>query len=427
MSTAPSAGATPARSSIRRASRRASGTPRVWIPTSATSSSSGLPSMISWAMRERVRPSPSASRRVLPLYGRVRAHPTPFRPRWTGLKGYVPEATVAAPPDARRSGRRPGSLGRHVGADSGRVPRGHPRRVRDEVGQVLAAPRSPRRAVESSGCLLRLEDGDRREHAVAGVDDPVPLEARLVARSCGANSSTARRAPLGSSTPWYLRMTVCIVPPPVGTRQIRAAMADNTRRVRTLRERPTETGPGARGALEDRAGSTRSRWTARDVEELGTRSHVGATASRLFDGFPSASYGARAPRAERGPLGVRLHDAGPGADRGLVDGDEPLDVAAARAGTTRPLRQGGARSRSTPRTPGAPGASAPPTRSPRGCGEVALVDRGAAIGARPNVLQHAARRERAAPRRARRRVCDARSRIPPTCRESTRARSTSTS
>jgi hypothetical protein len=23
------------------------------------------------------------------LYGRVRLHPTPFRPRWTGLKGFV--------------------------------------------------------------------------------------------------------------------------------------------------------------------------------------------------------------------------------------------------------------------------------------------------------------------------------------------------
>ena len=60
---------TPARSSIRRASRCASGTPRVWIPTSATSSSSGLPSMISWAILERVLSSPSASRRDLPCTG----------------------------------------------------------------------------------------------------------------------------------------------------------------------------------------------------------------------------------------------------------------------------------------------------------------------------------------------------------------------
>ena len=58
--------ATQARSSIRRARRRASGTPRVWIPTSATSSSAGLPSMISWAILERVLPSPSASRRIFP-------------------------------------------------------------------------------------------------------------------------------------------------------------------------------------------------------------------------------------------------------------------------------------------------------------------------------------------------------------------------
>ena len=42
MSTAPTGSSTPARSSTRRRSRWASGTPRVWMPTSATSSSSGF-------------------------------------------------------------------------------------------------------------------------------------------------------------------------------------------------------------------------------------------------------------------------------------------------------------------------------------------------------------------------------------------------
>src|SRR5947209_2039225 len=55
MSTAPRSGESPARSSISRASRWASGTPRVWMPTSAISSSDGFASMISWAIRESVR------------------------------------------------------------------------------------------------------------------------------------------------------------------------------------------------------------------------------------------------------------------------------------------------------------------------------------------------------------------------------------
>src|SRR5215210_3172869 len=66
MSTAPSAGASPARSSIRRRRRCASGTPRVWMPTRATRERSGLASMISCAMRVRVRLSASSSSRTLP-------------------------------------------------------------------------------------------------------------------------------------------------------------------------------------------------------------------------------------------------------------------------------------------------------------------------------------------------------------------------
>src|SRR6266508_1079520 len=64
MSTAPSAGGTPARSSTRRRRRCASGTPRVWIPTSATRERSGFASISSCAIRESVRARPSLSRRT---------------------------------------------------------------------------------------------------------------------------------------------------------------------------------------------------------------------------------------------------------------------------------------------------------------------------------------------------------------------------
>src|SRR5712691_5602986 len=66
MSTAPRSGAAPARSSISRRRRCASGTPRVWIPTSATRERSGFASMISCAIRDSVRRSASASRRTVP-------------------------------------------------------------------------------------------------------------------------------------------------------------------------------------------------------------------------------------------------------------------------------------------------------------------------------------------------------------------------
>src|SRR2546429_978223 len=66
MSTAPRSGAVPARSSISRRRRCASGTPRVWMPTSATRVRSGFASMISWAIRVSVRRRASASRRTRP-------------------------------------------------------------------------------------------------------------------------------------------------------------------------------------------------------------------------------------------------------------------------------------------------------------------------------------------------------------------------
>ena len=66
MSTAPRSGAAPARSSISRRRRCASGTPRVWMPTSATRVRSGFASMISCAIRDSVRRSASASSRTVP-------------------------------------------------------------------------------------------------------------------------------------------------------------------------------------------------------------------------------------------------------------------------------------------------------------------------------------------------------------------------
>ena len=62
MSTVPSATSTPLNSSISRRRRCASETPRVWMPTSATRSSSGFRSTISCAIRGSVRESASASR-----------------------------------------------------------------------------------------------------------------------------------------------------------------------------------------------------------------------------------------------------------------------------------------------------------------------------------------------------------------------------
>src|SRR6266542_808906 len=66
MSSCPSGSSVPVRSAIRRRRRCASGTPRWWMPTSATSSSSSFRSMISCAMRESVRSIASASRTTFP-------------------------------------------------------------------------------------------------------------------------------------------------------------------------------------------------------------------------------------------------------------------------------------------------------------------------------------------------------------------------
>src|SRR5919106_6867411 len=61
MSSVPSGTSVPVNSSIRRRSRWATGTPRVWMPTSAVRSRSGFLSTISWAMRPTVRRRASPS------------------------------------------------------------------------------------------------------------------------------------------------------------------------------------------------------------------------------------------------------------------------------------------------------------------------------------------------------------------------------
>src|SRR5437016_10647754 len=67
-------------------------------------------------------------------------------------------------------------------------------------------------------------------------------------RSCGANSSTARRATSAVSvTPWYLRMTVCIAPPQHGDRSRRPSSPRAGKS--SARERPEVAGEAK--ALED--------------------------------------------------------------------------------------------------------------------------------------------------------------------------------
>ena len=104
MSTAPSATSTPLCSSISSASRSASGTPRVWIPTSATRLEVVVPLDhlvgdpgerarkrfgIEEGLGQHGRPGQARLGRVRvgQAAGVVRAHLAPFRPRRTGLKG----------------------------------------------------------------------------------------------------------------------------------------------------------------------------------------------------------------------------------------------------------------------------------------------------------------------------------------------------
>src|SRR3954451_22605955 len=72
------------------------------------------------------------------------------------------------------------ALRRHLSHDAVRAARSHLRSVRSELRHALPDP-GPGRIRRVDGCLLRLEDRDRREDAVPRVDGPVPLEPRLVA------------------------------------------------------------------------------------------------------------------------------------------------------------------------------------------------------------------------------------------------------
>src|SRR5579884_335759 len=100
-------------------------------------------------------------------------------------------------------------LGGSLRHDAGRAARGHLRRVLDHLGHVLADPGRGRvRRVD--GCVLRLEDADRGEDTVPGVDDPVALEAGLVSEHRPELFDGSPGTSAVSWTPSYLRMTVCI-------------------------------------------------------------------------------------------------------------------------------------------------------------------------------------------------------------------------
>src|ERR687895_859656 len=86
MSTLPALISRPLKSSISRRSRWASGTPRVWMPTSATRSSSGFPSTISCAIRRRLFAIACSSSSVFGLVCAGSGNRSPFRPHGTELK-----------------------------------------------------------------------------------------------------------------------------------------------------------------------------------------------------------------------------------------------------------------------------------------------------------------------------------------------------
>src|SRR5215210_2570878 len=86
MSIEPSATSSPLSSWISRRRRCAIGTPRVWMPTRATWSRSGFPSMISCAIRVRLFAIDASSRSVFGLVCAGSGNRSPFRPHGTELK-----------------------------------------------------------------------------------------------------------------------------------------------------------------------------------------------------------------------------------------------------------------------------------------------------------------------------------------------------
>ncbi len=109
MSTAPRSTSTPERSATSRRSRSASGTPRVWMPTSASVVEVGV--ALDQLVRDPgERPGESLGVEQQPRRRparEVRRHRAPFRPRWTGLKGLRLECR-------RLPGRRPRTRNPHT-------------------------------------------------------------------------------------------------------------------------------------------------------------------------------------------------------------------------------------------------------------------------------------------------------------------------
>ena len=131
MSSAPSSTSTPLRSAISRRSRRASGTPRVWMPTSATAREVGVPldHLVGDAGEDPGDGLGVEQRRRRRPAGGLHGHLAPFRPRWTGLKGraagYSPRVTdlidrahhppPASPTEPHRRSRHRAELGLVLG------------------------------------------------------------------------------------------------------------------------------------------------------------------------------------------------------------------------------------------------------------------------------------------------------------------------
>ena len=173
------------------------------MPTSATVSRSSLRSMISCAIRVK-RP---ADRLVVEQDMRCRAdgrvrHSTPFRPRWTGLKGRCVPGTVPAPADGRNPyprrdrGRRPplaatpadrrGRRQRPAGPD--RLDRRRAERGAARRGGRRRRLRARRAASSTPGTSTPTSSVSRLEHA-----DPATLEfVPSVVREAAAR---ARRGP----------------------------------------------------------------------------------------------------------------------------------------------------------------------------------------------------------------------------------------
>src|SRR5215218_4620758 len=111
MSSEPSSTSMPVNSWIRPRRRCASGTPRVWMPTSATRSSAGFASTISWAMRLRLLAIACSSRRVLGVVCAGNGNRSPFRPHGTELKDVERAEAYRAGRTASARATGPGVLG----------------------------------------------------------------------------------------------------------------------------------------------------------------------------------------------------------------------------------------------------------------------------------------------------------------------------